>query len=333
MFTEHTSKKHCSVAALAINYSEVQMPRAEAIATFSFEDGRRPLPELISSLISKLKEIYKLRNIETEQSIELEKGMGTKPDWLPIFFKKGHFLALNGHKDRKYFAQSCPQGWKRLTRKFFNCGTKLTNVVLKVWDNKWDCGGYTTPSRILRRLYEEKIIKNHQNCKYTKISPAMPTNQLTCTTNMILSHYMHRLWGLQRSKVLKSILHCSWEIFISPGSSLRPDDSISLIRKKQEITWFSTLGGMFIKFCLCLGRTVGQQKTRSRLIFQPWCVHSSSVQAASEGIRSCGQDTQVANPVLKDPLSLPDHKTYTLIFTNKFRCQINRTSRCFVWKN
>ena len=92
-------------------------------------------------------------------------------------------------------------------------------MVLKVWDNKWDCGGYTTPSRILRRLYQEKIIKNHQNCKYTKISPAMPTNQLTCTTNMILSHYMHRLWGLQRSKVLKSILHCSWEIFISPGNS------------------------------------------------------------------------------------------------------------------
>ena len=49
--------------------------------------------------------------------------------------------------------------------------------------------------------------------------PAMTTNQLTCTTNMILSHYMHRLWGLQRSKVLKSILHCNWEIFISPGNS------------------------------------------------------------------------------------------------------------------
>ena len=47
----------------------------------------------------------------------------------------------------------------------------------------------------------------------------MPTNQLTCTTNMILSHYRHRLWGLQRSKVLKSILHCNWEIFISPGNS------------------------------------------------------------------------------------------------------------------
>ena len=29
---------------------------------------------------------------------------------LPIFSKKGHFLALNGRKDRKYFAQSCPGG-------------------------------------------------------------------------------------------------------------------------------------------------------------------------------------------------------------------------------
>ena len=47
----------------------------------------------------------------------------------------------------------------------------------------------------------------------------MHTNQLTCTTNMILSHYVHRLWGLQKRKVLKSILHCNWEIFISPGNS------------------------------------------------------------------------------------------------------------------
>ena len=68
------------------------MPRAEAIATFSFEDGRRPLPELISSLISKLKEIYKLRNIETEQSIELEKGMGSKPDWLPYWLPCGPII-------------------------------------------------------------------------------------------------------------------------------------------------------------------------------------------------------------------------------------------------
>ena len=36
---------------------------------------------------------------------------------------------------------------------------------------------------------------------------------------MILSHYEHRLWGFQRRKVLKSILHCNWEIFISPGNS------------------------------------------------------------------------------------------------------------------
>ena len=139
--------------------------------------------------------------------------------WNCLFSTNGHFLQLNGRQDRQDFAQICPRGWQRLTPKRSVGATKLFNAVLKVWDNKWDCGGYTTPSRILRRLYEEKIIKNHQNCKYTKISPAMPTNQLTCTTNMILSHYMHRLWGLQRSKVLKSILHCNWEIFISPGNS------------------------------------------------------------------------------------------------------------------
>ena len=155
---------------------------------------------------------------------------------LPIFAKKSHFLLLNGRNVCHNLAQSCPRGWKRLTRKIFNCGTKLTNVVLKVWDNKWDCGGYTTPSRILRRLYQEKIIKNHQNCKYTKISPAMPTNQLTCTTNMILSHYMHRLWGLQRSKVLKSILHCNWEIFISPGNS--SELLLLKCKNKEETNWF-----------------------------------------------------------------------------------------------
>ena len=47
----------------------------------------------------------------------------------------------------------------------------------------------------------------------------MPTNQLTCTNNMILSYYINGLWGLQRRKVLNSILHCNWEIFISPGNS------------------------------------------------------------------------------------------------------------------
>ena len=47
----------------------------------------------------------------------------------------------------------------------------------------------------------------------------MPTNQLEFTTTMILCHYKQGLWGLQRSKVLKSILHCNWEILISPGNS------------------------------------------------------------------------------------------------------------------
>ena len=97
--------------------------------------------------------------------------------------------------------------------------TKLFDAVLKVWDMKLDCRGYTPWLRILRRLYAEEIIKNHQKSKYIKKSPAMPTNQLTCTTNMILSHYRHRLWGLERRKVLNSILHCNWEIFISPGNS------------------------------------------------------------------------------------------------------------------
>ena len=36
---------------------------------------------------------------------------------------------------------------------------------------------------------------------------------------MVLSHFMHRLWGLRKRKVLKSILHCICKIFISPGNS------------------------------------------------------------------------------------------------------------------
>ena len=167
-------------------------------------------------ILTKQYELVCQRAQSTKKYIFSKKKLWPKS---PFFSQNCHFLLLNGRQDCQDFAQSCPRGWQRLTRKISNCGTKLTNVVLKVWDNKWDCGGYTTPSRILRRLYEEKIIKNHQNCKYTKISPAMPTSELTCTTNMILSHYMHRLWGLQRSKVLKSILHCSWEILISPGNS------------------------------------------------------------------------------------------------------------------
>ena len=40
-----------------------------------------------------------------------------------------------------------------------------------------------------------------------------------CTTNIILSQYMHRLWGLQGWKVFNSILPCNKEIFISSGNS------------------------------------------------------------------------------------------------------------------
>ena len=36
----------------------------------------------------------------------------------------------------------------------------------------------------------QKITKNNQNHQE---SPATPTNQPTCTTNMIFSHYMHQL--------------------------------------------------------------------------------------------------------------------------------------------
>ena len=59
----------------------------------------------------------------------------------------------------------------------------------------------------------------------------MHTNQLTCTTNMILSHYVHRLWGLQKRKVLKSILHCNWEIFISPGNSSGTEPALKYLQK------------------------------------------------------------------------------------------------------
>ena len=66
----------------------------------------------------------------------------------------------------------------------------------------------------------QKITKNHQKItKNHQKSSTTPTNQLMCTTNMIISHYMHQLWGLQRWKVFNSILLSNWEIFISPGNS------------------------------------------------------------------------------------------------------------------
>ena len=93
----------------------------------------------------------------------------------PIFSQNCHFLLLNGRQDCQDFAQSCPRGWQRLTRKISNCGTKLTNVVLKVWDNIWDCGGYTPPNthfaEVICLLYpfcggfkQKNSSKNTQNC-------------------------------------------------------------------------------------------------------------------------------------------------------------------------
>ena len=102
---------------------------------------------------------------------------------LPIFSKKGHFLPLNRRKDRKYFAQSCPRVWQRLSRKISICGTKLTNVVLKVWDNIWDCGGYTPPNthfaEVICRGNHQKITKNHQKHQKTPKTTSnthQPTN-------------------------------------------------------------------------------------------------------------------------------------------------------------
>ena len=140
---------------------------------------------------------------------------------LSIFPKKGNFLPLNRFKVCKVFAQSCPRGWQRLKPKIYVCLTKMANALLKVWNNKWDCRGniyllYAFCGGYMRKKSSIIIIKNtriHQK------PPAVPTNQLTCSTNMVLSHYMHRLGGLQRRKVLKSVLHCIKEIFISPGNS------------------------------------------------------------------------------------------------------------------
>ena len=67
------------------------------------------------------------------------------------------------------------------------------------------------------------MIHNHQilpvSTKNHQWWPEIPNNQPTCTTNMVLSHFMHRLWVLRKRKVLNSILHCICKIFISPGNS------------------------------------------------------------------------------------------------------------------
>ena len=68
-----------------------------------------------------------------------------------------------------------------------------------------------------------QIIHNHQilpvSTKDHQWRPEIPNNQPTCTTNMVLSHFLHRLWVLRKRKVLKSNLHCICKIFISPGNS------------------------------------------------------------------------------------------------------------------
>ena len=58
----------------------------------------------------------------------------------------------------------------------------------------------------------QKIVPNHQilpvSAKNHHWSPGTPNNQPIWTSNMILSHFMHRLWDLRKRKVLISILHC-----------------------------------------------------------------------------------------------------------------------------
>ena len=115
-----------------------------------------------------------------------KKYIFSKTKWWPkspIFSQNCHFLPLNGRQDRQDFAQSCPRGWQRLTRKISNCGTKLTNVVLKVWDNIWDCGGYTPPNthfaEVICRGNHQKITKNHQKHQKTPKTTSnthQPTN-------------------------------------------------------------------------------------------------------------------------------------------------------------
>ena len=139
---------------------------------------------------------------------------------LPIFSKKSYFLPLNGRNNCHNSDQSCPWWWRKLTNKKICCGIKIDN-----------CGIKSVRQWIgLRRLYTSfthftEVIRrrNHQKSPKIKIhkkSPAMTTNQLTCTTNMsVVSNFLHRLWGLQRRKVLKFILHCNWKILISHGNN------------------------------------------------------------------------------------------------------------------
>ena len=144
--------------------------------------------------------------------------------WTKIasFPKKRHFLPLNGRKDCQYFAQSCPRGCQRLTRKISVCLTKMADALLKVWDNFMGLrrlyASFTHFAEVMRRRKHQKSPQIIKNTKRHQKSPAIPTNQLTCT-NMIVGHILHLLWGLQRRKVLKSISHCNKEIFISPGNS------------------------------------------------------------------------------------------------------------------
>ena len=76
-----------------------------------------------------------------------------------------------------------------------------------------------------------KIIINHQvlpvSTKNHKWWPGIPNNQPTWTSNKVLNHFVPRLWGLHKRKVLKSILHCICKIFISPGNSSAFLSSIS----------------------------------------------------------------------------------------------------------
>ena len=73
----------------------------------------------------------------------------------------------------------------------------------------------------------------------------MTMNSQQPTTNMVLSHFLHRLWVLRKRKVLKSILHFICKIFISPGNSSGTDFNVNIFRpaetvlkkSKKETTW------------------------------------------------------------------------------------------------
>ena len=109
-----------------------------------------------------------------------------------IFSQNGHFLPLNGRKDRGALAQSCPRGWQRLTRKISLCLTKMADALLKVWDNFMGLrrlyASFTHFAEVMRRRNHQKSPQIIKNTKRHQKSPAIPTNQLTCTTNMIFCH-------------------------------------------------------------------------------------------------------------------------------------------------